>query len=92
MLSDSAKQRTMFRPYTYDAMFSLCAVEKTEQSREFVYNYIKPFALSIILKRQLRIIKKYFRYLDLRRAFVLAIVEPLKIFRDIKFNSGKKRS
>ena len=88
----SLKNITMFRPYTYDAMFSLCAVEKTEQSREFVYNYIKPFALSIILKRQLRIIKKYFRYLDLRRAFVLAIVEPLKIFRDIKFNSGKKRS
>ena len=88
----SPQNIAMFRPYTYDAMLSLCAVEKTQQSREFAYNYIKPFALSIILKRQWRIIKKYFRYLGLRQAFVLTIVEPLRILREIKFNTGKKRS
>ena len=33
----SPKNKTVFRPFTYNAMLSLCAAEKTEQSREFAY-------------------------------------------------------
>lgn len=68
-----------FRLHTNDAMFSLCRVEKTELSREFVYNYLKPFALSVILNRQWNTLKNYYKYLGIRRALLISIVEPMKI-------------
>lgn len=72
-----------FRRSTNDAMFSLCRVEKTEQSREFVFNYLKPFALSVILNHQWKTIKYYYKYLGMRRAFVISIVEPVRIIWQI---------
>ena len=75
----SSKNISEFRRRTNEAMFSLCQVEQTEQSREYVYNYLKPFALSVILNRQWRTIKNYFKYLGVKRALLISIVEPLKI-------------
>lgn len=82
----SSKNISEFRRRTNEAMFSLCQVEQTEQSREFVYNYLKPFALSVILNRQWRTIKNYYRYLGLRRALLISIVEPMKIAWQIVMN------
>lgn len=75
----SSKNISEFRRNTNEALFSLCQVEQTEQSREFVFNYLKPFALSVILDRRWKTVKKYFKYLGLKRAMLISIVEPLKI-------------
>ena len=75
----SSKNISEFRRNTNEALFNLCQMEQTEQSREFVYNYLKPFALSVILNRQWRTIKNYFKYLGVKRALLISIVEPLKI-------------
>ena len=79
----SSKNISEFRRRTNEAMFSLCQVEQTEQSREFVYNYLKPFALSVILNRQSKIIKNYFRYLGFQRALSMCFVKPGKILCEI---------
>lgn len=82
----ASKNIKEFRLNTNDAMFSLCQVEQTEQSREFVFNYLKPFALSVILDRRWNTIKNYYRYLGLRRALLISIVEPMKIAWQIVMN------
>lgn len=79
----SSKNISEFRRRTNEAMFSLCQVEQTEQSREYVYNYLKPFALSVILNRQSKIIKNYFRYLGFQRALSMCFVKPGKILCEI---------
>jgi glycosyltransferase involved in cell wall biosynthesis len=75
----SPKNLGQFRHLTNDAMFSLCREEKTEQSREFVFNYLKPFALSVILNHQWSTIKNYYKYLGMRRALVISVVEPVRM-------------
>ena len=75
----SPKNISTFRLTTNDAMFSLCQVEKTELSREFVYNYLKPFALSVLLNRQWGTIKLYYKYLGFTRAFDISVAEPFRI-------------
>ena len=79
----SSKNISEFRRRTNEAMFSLCQVEQTEQSRKFVYNYLKPFALSVILNRQSKTIKNYFRYLGFQRALSMCFVKPSKILCEI---------
>ena len=79
----SSKNINQFRKDTNDAMFSLCEVEKTEQSREFVYNYLKPFALSVFINCQWKTILQYFKYLGLKRALSISFIEPLKIIYGI---------
>lgn len=61
-----------------NAMFSIVREEQTEQSREFVFNYLKTFAFSVIYNRQWNTIKKYFKYLGLKRALLITFVEPIK--------------
>lgn len=74
----SLKNIRKFRLYTNDALFSLCEVEQTEQSQEFVYNYLKPFALYVLLKCEWGTLKNYFKYLGIRRALSISILEPIK--------------
>ena len=75
----ASKNISDFRRATNAAMLGVCKVEQTEQSREFVYNYLKPLAFSVIRYRQWKTIKNYFKYLGLRRALILSFVEPVKI-------------
>ena len=75
----SPKNIRKFRLYTYNAMFSLCKVEQTEQSREFAYNYLEPFARRIIYKGNWHFIKNCFRYLGVKRTLELAVVVPMKV-------------
>lgn len=75
----SSKNISEFRRRTNEAMFSLCQVEQTEQSREFVYNYLKPFAPKMIYRGNCRFAAKCLRYLGAKRTFDLAIVVPMKI-------------
>ena len=82
----ASKNIKEFRFNTNDSMFSLCRAEQTEQSREYVFNYLKPFALSVILDRRWNTIKNYYRYLGLRRALLISIVEPMKIAWQIVMN------
>ncbi len=67
-----------------DAMFSIVREEQTEQSREFVFNYLKTFALSVLYDRQWKTIRKYFKYLGLKRAFLITFVEPIRRLREIR--------
>ena len=75
----SLKNIRKFRLYTNDALFSLCKVEQTEQSREFVYNYLEPFARRIIYKGNWHFIKNCFRYLGVKRTLEFAVVVPMKV-------------
>ena len=67
-----------FRLYTNEALFSICRVEQTEQSREFVYNYLIPYAPAIIYRGNCSFLMKCFKYLGTKRAFHLAIIQPMK--------------
>ncbi len=74
----ASKNLKKFYSFTNDAMFSIVREEQTEQSREFVFNYLKTFAFSVIYDRKWSTIKKYFKYLGLRRALLMTFVEPIK--------------
>ncbi len=78
---------------TREAMLSIAREEKTEQSKVFVFNYLKTFAFSVYYNGQWRIIIKYFKYLGLKRALLLTFVEPIKRFRElIDYKRGKRES
>lgn len=79
----SSKNIRKFRSENDDAMFNICSVEQTEQAREFAYNNLKPYALSVIFDCQWRKIVNYFKYLGIRRALSLMLIEPYRIFREI---------
>ena len=78
---------------TREAMLSIAREEKTEQSKMFVFNYLKTFAFSVYYNGQWRMIIKYFKYLGLKRALLLTFVEPIKRFRElIDYKRGKRES
>lgn len=79
----SSRSINFFRRSTNDRMFSLCEVEQTEQSREFVNNYLKPFALSVIVNHQWKTIKKYFKYLGFFRGVRITFVDPIRILYEV---------
>ncbi len=77
--------------HTLDAMLSIPREERTEQSREFVYNYLKTFAFSVYYYRQWHTIIKYFKYLGLKRALLLTFVIPFIRLRElIDYKRGKR--
>lgn len=79
--------------HTREAMLSIAREEQTEQSREFVFNYLKTFAFSVFYDRQWRIIVKYFKYLGMKRALLLTFVEPIKRLKElIDYKRGKRES
>lgn len=67
-----------FRLYSNEALLSICRVEQTEQSREFVYNYLIPFAPAIIYRGNFFFLIKCFKYLGTKRAYKLAVIQPMK--------------
>jgi hypothetical protein len=76
---------------TREAMLSIAREEQTEQSRVFVFNYLKTFALSVYYNGQWSIILKYFKYLGLKRALLLTFVIPLIRLRElIDYKRGKR--
>ena len=75
----SPKNIRKFRSSTNEALLSLCRVEQTEQSREFAYNYLEPFARRIIYKGNWHFIRNCFRYLGVKRTLKLAVVVPMKV-------------
>lgn len=75
----SSKNISEFRRNTNEALFSLCQVEQTEQSREFVYNYLKPFATKMIYGGNWSFTKKCLHYLGVMRTLDYAVVVPMKI-------------
>jgi glycosyltransferase involved in cell wall biosynthesis len=78
---------------TREAMLSIAREEKTEQSKVFVFNYLKTFAFSVYYNGQWRMVIKYFKYLGLKRALLLTFVEPIKRFRElIDYKRGKRES
>ena len=88
----ATKNREEFFLPIVGEMFSIPREEKTEQSREFVFNFSKTFALWVLYYRQWNTMKKYFKYLGLRQALLLTFVEPIKRIIEIidyKINGGK---
>lgn len=78
-----------------DAMLSIPREEQTEHSRIFVFNYLKTYAFYVYYYRQWDKIKKYFKYLGLRRALLLTLVEPIKRLvevMDYRIRGEKPRS
>ena len=84
------KNNDGFYYYVVDGMLSIAREEKTEISKEFVFNYYKTFAFSVYHYRQWHTIKNYFKYLGLKRALLLTFVEPFKQLRElIAYKMGK---
>lgn len=75
----SPKNISTFRRNTDILMFSICREEKTEQSREFVYNYLRPYAPKMIYSGDWSFTAKCFRYLGIKRTFGYIAVVPMKI-------------
>ena len=74
----SPKNIRKFRSSTNEALLSLCRVEQTEQSRVFAYNYLIPFAPSMIYRRNSIFLMRCFKYLGAKRTFHLAVIQPMK--------------
>ena len=75
----ASKNISDFRRATNAAMLGICKVEQTEQSREFVYNYLEPFASKMIWKGDWKFARNCVRYLGVRRSFELAVIVPMKV-------------
>ena len=75
----SPKNISTFRRNTDILMFSICREEKTEQSREFVYNYLRPYAPKMIYSGDWSFTAKCFRYLGIKRTFGYIAVVPMKL-------------
>ncbi len=89
----ATKNREEFFLPINDAMLSIVREEQTEQSREFVFNYLKTFAFWVYYYRQWHTIIKFFKYLGLKRALLLTFVEPIKRLGEIiAYKMGKRES
>ncbi len=87
----ATKNNDGFYYYVVDGMLSIAREEKTEISKEFVFNYYKTFAFSVYHYRQWHTIKNYFKYLGLKRALLLTFVEPIKQLRELMaYKIGEK--
>ena len=87
----ASKNLSDFYLHINDTMFSIVREEQTEQSREFVFNYLKTFALSVFYDRQWNMIRKYFKYLGLKRALLITFVEPIKRIGELLEYKRKNR-
>lgn len=81
----SGDGRKHFHDYMDTRLLNFCAVEKTNESKEFVYNYLKPLSLSQLLCKRWNVIFNYFKYLGICRGIKLTIIHPCKIALDILF-------
>lgn len=75
----SSKNIRKFRIDHKDGLYGICRVEAAWQSREFAYNNLKPYALSVILDRNWGSIRDFYRYLGLKRALMITFIDPIKI-------------
>lgn len=85
----SSRYRKAFHNYNDIRLFSICKVEKTKESRDFVYNYLKPLSLSQLLSKRWNVIKGYYDYLGIIRGLILTFVEPAKLALGILYNKLK---
>lgn len=75
----SSQNIRKFRHDNSDGLYGICRAEGTKQSREFAYNNLKPYALSVLLDRNWDSIKSFFKYLGFKHAMMILFVDPLKI-------------
>ena len=88
----SSQNIRKFRHDNSDGLYGICRAEGTKQSREFAYNNLKPYALSVLLDRNWDSIKSFFKYLGFKHAMMILFVDPLKILvenRGLKINYSK---
>lgn len=81
----SGDRRRRFHNYMDSRLLNFCAVEKTNESKEFVYNYLKPLSLSQLLCKRWNVIFNYFKYLGICRGIKLTIIHPCRIALGILF-------
>jgi glycosyltransferase involved in cell wall biosynthesis len=72
-----------FHDTTDFLMLKICEVEGTKESRDFVYNYLKPLALYEFLCKRWNVVRGYFRYLGLRRGVSLISIDPCLVALEI---------
>lgn len=81
----SGNNRRIFHDRIDYGILRICDVEKTRDSTEFAYNYLKPYSLTQILYRRWNVIISYFKYLGLYRGIMLTIFHPCRIALGILF-------
>ena len=72
----SSQNISKFRHDNSDGLYGICRVEGTKQSRDFAYNNLKPYALSVIFDRDWNSIKNFFKYLGFKRAMMILFFNP----------------
>ena len=72
----SGERGRVFHDRMDSKLLKMCVVERTQDSKEFVYNYLKPFSLAQIIYCRWDVIINYFKYLGLYRGFMLAFAYP----------------
>lgn len=87
----SGNNRRKFHDMMDSKLLSICGVEATNDSREFVYNYLKPLALTQIICRRWDVFKGYFKYLGLKKGLSLTVTIPLSIAVEIMARKIKHR-
>lgn len=87
----SGKNSSKFHDHIDYEMLKICSVEGTEDSKEFIYNYLKPLALTQIICRRWNVLKGYFKYLGFKKGMSLAVMTPLSMAIEILGRKIRKR-
>ena len=79
----SSKNNRIFHDKVDYKMLKNCVIEKTEESKDFVYNYLKPLALSEIINKRWNVLFGSFKYLGFRRGISLTFFIPISLILEI---------
>lgn len=71
-------------------LLKMCGVERTHDSKEFVYNYLKPLSLTQFVFRRWNVIIYYFKYLGIHKGILLTFFYPLVMVCKILYNKMLK--
>ena len=86
----SGDYRRVFHDKMDYKLLKMCGVEKTHDSKVFVYNYLKPLSLSQILLGRWDVIINYFKYLGFYRGFMLTFAYPSALACKLLYNKVLK--
>lgn len=87
----SARNSRKFHDNTDHLLLTVCEVEGTKDSRDFVYNYLKPLALNEILCRRWDVLSGSFKYLGMRRGLLFSLIAPCQVVMEILYKKALKR-
>lgn len=86
----SGKNGRTFHDRMDSKLLKMCGVERTQDSKEFVYNYLTPLSLAQIIYCRWDVIINYFKYLGFYRGFMLTFAYPSALACKLLYNKVLK--